>query len=203
MILSKNQLIYAICCRADVADKWLIPLNSAMDKFEINTPARVAAFIAQIAEESALLTRIEENLNYSSSGLLETFKDHFTPDLAAVYQKRPIKIASRVYANRYGNGNEASGDGWKFRGRGPIQITFHDNYVACGTALGLDLLNNPDLLLVTDNAAASAAWYWQSRHCNQLADVGAFRDITKAVNGGYNGLDQRMALWASSKKVIV
>jgi putative chitinase len=203
LILSKEQLIQATNCAPDVAAKWIDLLNKAMERFEINTPARAAAFIAQIAVESNLLSHVEENLNYSASGLLATFPSHFTEAEALIYQHRPVKIACRAYANRYGNGDEASGDGWKNRGRGFIQITFHDNYVACGTALGLDLVENPDILLIPDNAAASAGWYWHSRNCNQLADVGAMRAITKAVNGGYNGLQQRIDLWVSAKKVIV
>lgn len=202
MILTSTKLIVATGCLPAIADKWIDALNKAMPRFEINTPARIAAFLAQIGVESAYLSRTVENLNYNSAGLLSNFNRHFTEADALSYQHQPERIANRAYASRFGNGDEASGDGWKFRGRGPIQITFHDNYLMCGTGIGLDLITNPDLLLDIDNGAASAAWYWKSRGCNELADLGLMRNITKEINGGYNGFDRRLALWGAAKKVI-
>lgn len=203
MIITSLQLITSLGCTPQGAEKWIDPLNKAMGRFEINTPARAAAFIAQVGHESSLLTHFLENLNYSAAGLLSNFNRHFTEAEAAVYQRQPEKIANRAYANRLGNGDEDSGDGWKYRGRGPIQITFHDNYAACEVGISVDILDNPDLLLDPENGAASAAWYWKSHGCNELADVGNFREITKAINGGYNGFDRRLALWGAAKKVIV
>ena len=176
------------------AQQWVDALNKAMERYNINTPEREAAFLAQVGHESAMLSRVSENLNYSASGLLAVFPKYFSEDDAETYARRPEAIASRVYANRYGNGPQPSGDGWKYRGRGLIQITFHDNYLACGHALGIDLVNNPDLLLTREYSALSAAWYWNEYGCNEMADAGNVRGITRAINGGYNGLEERIAL---------
>lgn len=193
-MISAQQLMDALGIPYERAKIWVDALNGAMSRFDINTPARQAAFLAQVGHESALLTRLAENLNYSSNGLLSIFPKYFSDDDAETFARKPEAIANRVYANRFGNGNEASGDGFKYRGRGLIQITFHDNYVAAGNALGIDLERNPSLLMQTDYAAQSAAWYWKSHGCNELADAGDTRSITRAINGGYNGLDERIAL---------
>jgi putative chitinase len=177
------------------AEEWIAPMNTAMERFDVNTPKRHAAFLAQVMYESAAFTALEENLNYSASRLRAIFPTHFTAAEAQQYQHNPAAIANRVYANRYGNGDEASGDGWTFRGRGLIQITFRDNYRACGGGLGISLETGPDALTQPDNAALSAAWYWKSHGCNELADAGDFVRITRAINGGTNGLAQRTALY--------
>jgi putative chitinase len=184
------------------AQQWVDALNKAMARYDINTPKREAAFLAQIGIESAMLGRVSENLNYSYNGLLSVFPKHFSDDDAETYARKPEAIANRVYANRFGNDNEASGDGWKYRGRGLIQITFHNNYVAAGDALGIDLVHNPDLLLTRDYAALSAAWYWDSRGCNAMADAGDIHGITHAINGGFNGLDERIALNEKASTVL-
>lgn len=194
MNLSAQQFADALNCPLARAQLWLDPLNTALERFQINTPERVAHFLAQIGHESAGLSHIAENLNYSAAGLLATFPGHFTQAEAEEYQHQIMAIANRVYANRYGNGDEASGDGWLYRGRGLIQLTFKDNYRAAGPALAVDLIHNPDILLNPEYAAMAAGWFWQAHGCNAMADAGEIRGITKAVNGGYNGLPERMAL---------
>lgn len=184
MQISAQQLVNATGCRQDVAERWATVISAAMDKFGINTPKRMAAFIAQIAHESNLFTSTIENLNYSAAGLMQIFPSKFKPSEAEAYARRPAAIANRVYANRFGNGKETSGDGWRYRGRGPIQITFKDNYRACGDALGIDLVGNPDLLVVPRNGAMSAGWYWNSRNCNEMADAGDFDGVSDLINRG-------------------
>lgn len=202
-MITAQQLSDALGIPFARAQQWLDALNNAMSRFDINTPVRQAAFLAQVGHESALLSRTSENLNYSSSGLLSIFHKYFSDDNAETYARKPEAIANRVYANRYGNGNEASGDGWKYRGRGLIQVTFHNNYLAAGNALGIDLVGDPDLLQQRDNAALSAAWYWNSRGCNAMADAGDIHSITHAINGGFNGLDERIALNEKASAALV
>ncbi|MGP3661436.1 glycoside hydrolase family 19 protein [Burkholderia gladioli] len=187
---------------AALAEQWLAPLQDACSSRQIDTPLRAAAFLAQIGVESARLTAVVENLNYSTEGLLATFPKYFTETEAQQYARRPPAIANRVYAGRYGNGDEVSGDGWLYRGRGLIQITFHDNYQLCGVALGLPLVQQPDLLGAPVNAAASAAWWWAAHGLNPLADAGRFQQITRMVNGGLNGYSQRLHLYGAAKKAL-
>lgn len=193
-MITSQQLSDATGCRIEAAEHWANVISVAMEKFDINTPKRMAAFIAQIAHESNLFTATIENLNYSAYGLLQTFPAKFKPSEIEAFAHKPASIANRVYANRFGNGKETSGDGWRYRGRGLIQITFKDNYRACGDALGIDLIGNPDLLIVPRNAAMSAAWYWNSRNCNEMADAGDMQAITRSINGGMNGYDERLTL---------
>ncbi|MBI3045969.1 MAG: glycoside hydrolase family 19 protein [Candidatus Harrisonbacteria bacterium] len=173
-----------------------------MTEFEINTPIRLAAFIAQTAHESAGYSAFLENLNYSAQALLNTWPNRFTPESAAIYARQPEKIANHVYINRLGNGDEASGDGWRYRGRGVIQTTGRINYKACGAGLGLDLITSPELLEQPLNAFRSAGLYWKSRNCNSFADSDNFTGLTKAINGGLNGLDDRKAYYARAKSVL-
>ncbi|MGA4635116.1 glycoside hydrolase family 19 protein [Pseudomonas solani] len=183
-------------------------LTPAMSRFSITTPARQSAFLAQCAHESAGFSRFAENLNYSASGLAATWPGRFRgadgqPNaLALAYQRRPAVIASYVYANRMGNGDEESGDGWRFRGRGLLQITGRGMYQRCGDALGLPLLEQPDLLLQPEQAVLSAAWFWQSNSLNALADAGDFEAITRRINGGLNGLAERKALWLKAREAL-
>jgi len=158
----------------------------------IDTTARLAAFIAQVGHESGNFARIEENLNYSTEGLLATFKSRFTPETALQYARNPEKIANYVYGNRLGNGSEASGDGWKYRGRGLIQITGKSNYYECGKGLSVDLVSDPTLLLNPEFACRSAGWYWNRTNLNLIADRGDIKEITKKINGGYIGLQDRV-----------
>lgn len=184
--------------------KYLDALNSQLNKFGINTPLRIAHFIAQIAHESGSFKYNSENLNYSAKALRAVFGKYFpTDDLAEAYARRPEKIANRVYANRMNNGDEASGDGWRFRGRGLIQLTGRDNYTQCGKELKLDLINNPDLLSDQPNMAVdAAAWFWNKHHLNTYADQDDIKRITKIINGGYNGLEDRESYLIRAKKVL-
>lgn len=193
------------------AERWFAEITEATAEFGINTPVRLAAFIAQVGTESAGFSRLVENFNYSVDGLIVTFGRRITPLEARQLGRQPgekmvpldrqQKIANIVYGRRYGN--ELTGDGWKFRGRGLKQITFHDNYLACGRALGLDLVSDPDLLLVDEHAARSAGWFWKANGCNELADSGDFVGLSRRINGGTNGLDDRKARWAKAKSVLL
>lgn len=188
-----------------LADAFARPLADACRRFDIVQPRHVASFLAQVAHESSELRVLEEGLNYrSAERIREVFGARRFPTLAsaAPYVGNPRALASRVYAGRLGNGDEASGDGWKYRGRGLIQITFHDNYLLCGLALDLPLLEQPDLLKATDHAAASAAWYWWNRNLNPLASDTDIRDETRAVNGGQNGLEDRERYYARARQVL-
>jgi putative chitinase len=172
-------------------------IEETFNLFEINTPLRASHFLAQVMHESLDFKFKEENLNYSVKGLLKYFKKYFsTEEIAKQYAGQPQKIASRVYANRYGNGDEKSGDGWKFTGRGDMQTTFHDNYLALGGYLKIDLISNPDLVTTPRYARLSAGYYWYKNKLNLIADKGnsdeVVKSITKKVNGGYNGLDDRL-----------
>lgn len=183
---------------------WVDPLNVALAHYDISTPARVAAFLAQVGHESANLTAIRENLNYSQAGLLKTFSKYFpTEALAGKYARNPKLIASRVYANRMGNGDEASQDGWKFRGRGLIQTTGKNNYTLFSTDLKMSLDDVTTYMETNEGAAMSAAWFWSTNNLNTLADQGRFTDLTKRINGGVNGLDDRKAIWNRARQFIV
>ena len=170
------------------------------DKYEINTPLRIAHFMAQIEHESGLKP-ISENLNYSSERLRQIFPKYFISKADADrYARQPERIANRVYANRMGNGNEASGEGWKYRGRGFIQITGKINYFQLANDTDLDCLKNPDLLLEEANAMLSALWFWDKAGLNKLADKNDLKGITRKINGGYNGLEHRQELLIKYKK---
>lgn len=164
----------------------LLPaLQQAMEKYEINTPRRAAAFLATLAVESGELRLMVENLNYSAQGLLKIFRKYFTPALAPSYARQPQKIANRVYANRLGNGPESSGDGWNYRGRGVIQITGRINYRTHGAAIGVDIEAAPDRAAEPAVAFLIAGAFWQSNGLNQLADRPDFGLVSKKVNGKF------------------
>ena len=183
--------------------QYVEPLNAATEEFEINTPLRLAAFLAQTAHESQNFSSLEEKLNYSAQRLTVVWPKRF-PDLAKAqqYAHNAEKLANFTYGNRNGNGPDASGDGWKYRGRGFIQITGRANYQACGDGLGVDLIEGPDNLLQPDLAFRSAAWFWNSHKLNPLADVGDLRKITKVINGGVVGLDERLKLYSRVKTIL-
>jgi putative chitinase len=172
----------------------MIPDTAA--KFQINTPLRLAHFLAQCGHESGGFRATQENLNYSAKGLMGIFKKYFpTEAIANQYARQPQKIASKVYANRMGNGTEASGEGYKFRGRGYIQLTGKDNYTAFGKAIGEDMTANPDKV-ASHYALLSAAWFFSKNGLHKMADGGAsdavVTSITKRVNGGTIGLADRI-----------
>lgn len=174
---------------------WYNAIYEILPKYGINTPERVAGFLAQTCHECLDYTIMEENLYYSAAGLRKTFPKYFgTPSIAAQYAKKPQLIANKVYANRMGNGSPESGDGWKYRGRGPIQCTGKHNYIACSKFLfnDLSLVNDPDLILKDKKIAImSACWYWSSNNLNKYCDKKDVVGMTKRINGGTNGLADR------------
>lgn len=183
--------------------QWVDPLNTAFEAEQINTKQRVAMFLAQLGVESARFTATKENLNYGVDGLLKTFGKYFgSTSVAAQYARKPQAIASRVYANRMGNGDEASGEGWKYRGRGLIQLTGKENYTKCGQALGVDLVGQPELVETNLYAVLSAAWFWSSKGLNAYADKGDIVGCSKRVNGGTHGLAERQAFYTKGLAVL-
>jgi putative chitinase len=192
--------------------KWLDAVVETCVEFEINTPQRVAAFLAQTAHESGGYTMLTENLNYKAATLAACWPTRFAV-LGA--DKKPIKengklvptavansiagkpelIANLVYSSRMGNGPAESGEGWAFRGRGLKQLTGKYNYEKCGLGLGVDLVSNPDLLLEPMYAARSAGWFWKTNALSTFADAGDIKGMTKKINGGYIGLEARQALY--------
>lgn len=176
-------------------EQWHTALQKVLPEFGIVTKNQVLCFLAQTAHESGQFNVVLENLNYSKDDLLKIFPKHFTIALAAQYARQPIKIANRVYANRMGNGDESTGDGFRFRGRGIVQCTGKSNYQACSQLLFGDdrLLTNPDLLLEPENAIRSAGWYWNARNLNPIAEKLDMTTLTKKINGGSNGLNDRIA----------
>jgi putative chitinase len=182
--------------KGHVPDSVIAMLPDTMAKFEINTPLRLSHFLAQAGHESGNFRLVKENLNYSAKGLMGIFKKYFpTEALAKSYERKPEKIANKVYGGRMGNGDEASGDGAKFCGRGYIQLTGKTNYQAFFKSMELDVDSDPTLV-ATKYALASAAWFWSKNGLNKLADGGATEavvtSITKRVNGGTIGLDDRI-----------
>lgn len=200
--VSAGELAKATGIPSARASQWTAPLNQAMARFGIDTPERRAGFLSQVAHESALLTQLAENLNYSAEALLRVFPRHFDQTMAHAYQRNPQKIANRVYAGRMGNGDEASGDGYRFRGRGLIQVTGRDNYRACGTALNEPLLETPEILSAPGCAALSAAWFWSSHGLNELADRKDVAAMTRRINGGVIGLEDRERLFAQAMGIL-
>ncbi|CQJ05251.1 glycoside hydrolase family 19 protein [Yersinia frederiksenii] len=192
----------------ELATRWIQPITQAMKEFGITTSVQQAMFIAQVGHESASFTLLVESFNYSINGLLATFGKRLSADQASALGRQtgeksvPVNrqraIANLVYSGRMGN--KAVDDGWKYRGRGLIQITGLDNYRACGTALKLDLISNPDQLLTDLNAVRSAAWFWQSRNCGQYTDD--IQRVTQLINGGNNGINDRKARFELAKREL-
>ncbi len=188
------------------AAAWTTPLVAMFAEFDITGPRRQAAFLAQAGHESRDFTALVESLNYSPAGLTATFPSRVTAAQAARVGRtadRPadqMAIGDLVYGGRMGNTH--SGDGFRYRARGAIGITGKDNYGACGAALGLDLVNAPELLQVLPGAARSAGWFWATHGCNELADIGDFEAITRKVNGGLNGFADRCERWKVASKAF-
>ena len=184
-----------------INDKWEIPLNQVFVKYDINTPKRQAAFIGQCAVESANFTRLQENLNYSAQRLTQVWPSRFPNiSMAEPYANNPEKLADFVYAGRMGNLQD--GDGWKFHGRGLIQLTGRENYANCGSGIGVDLIDNPDLLLTPKYAVLSAGWFWNKKGLNALADTQEYGAMTRRINGGLTGLDERIAKITKALQVL-
>ncbi|HCT4984472.1 TPA: glycoside hydrolase family 19 protein [Pseudomonas aeruginosa] len=208
MPITESQLLYILPRCRPVVGVFLPALNRAMLQFDIQSGVRQAAFLAQVGHESAQLTRLVENLNYSAQGLANTWPGRYRgadgqPNaLAQRLARNPRAIANNAYAARNGNGDEASGDGWRYRGRGLLQITGRSNYRAAGDGLGLPLEAEPELLEQPEHAARSSAWWWSTHGLNELADRGEFAAITRRINGGLNGQAERLELWERAKAVL-
>lgn len=189
---------------------WAAPITAAMAEFGIDTPKRQAAFLAQIAHESAGFSELRESFNYSIANLRATFRDRISSDQANKLGRQPnekvvplgrqMVIANLVYGGRFGN--NTNGDGWKYRGGGLKQLTFCANYSACRDAIGVDIVTNPDRITQPPVAARSAGWFWKSNRCNDYADAGDFTGLTKKINGGVNGLEERKALWLTAQRAL-
>ena len=181
--------------------KWLGPLEEAFAKYDISTPQRQACFIGQCAHESGNFKTLQENLNYSAEGLMKTWPSRFpTKEMADQYARQPAKIAGKVYNGRLGNTSEE--EAAKYLGRGLIQLTGKENYANCGTALDIDLVGNPILLIEPKYAALSAGWFWNKKNLNALADANDYETMTKRINGGVIGLDDRKTKIAKALSVL-
>jgi len=197
-----NHALAAMGVSADRIAIFDSPVANACSQFNINTPKRQAAFLAQVAHESGLFRHLIENLNYSDDALRRVWPGRFNDAEARVFARQPERIANKVYADRMGNGSETSGDGFRYIGRGLIQLTGKANYRAAGEGLGIDLISNPELLEQPHDAAMAAGWYWKTNGCNELADADNFKQITRRINGGLNGLDDRVSLWRKATDAL-
>lgn len=185
------------------AEHWTNVLEQLLPDYEINTPKRIAAFIAQCAHESGGFRFLKENLNYKAESLLKVFPKYF-PDMATAkaYEKKPEKIANRVYANRMGNGNEASGDGWRYCGRGLIQLTGKDNYSWFAGSIQVSVEEAAEYLQTFEGAAQSACWFWETNNLNKEADAGDIKLMTRKINGGFIGLEDRIKHYKHALHVL-
>lgn len=189
-------------------DKWFPRIAASMSSFGINTPLRQAHFLAQVGHESAGFTKVEEGLNYSENALIAMFGKRINPAQAKAYGRNndhtanQRMIANIIYANRNGNGGVGSGDGYRYRGRGLIQITGKANYAALSGQLSADVVANPDLLTENLQAAMSAAAWWKNHGLNELADQDDVTRITRVINGGTNGLDDRKSRLLKAKGIL-
>jgi len=218
--LTIEQLVQSTGCTEKVAEVWLPYFNSIPSNFGIDTPLRMASFLAQIGHESAGLSRLEEGLNYSAEGLANTWPKRYAQTdqkglyiknklgrylpstLAVKIARKPVLIASNTYANRMGNGSVESQEGWKFRGRGLIQTTGKSNYVNLTLNTGIDFISNPDLLKEPAYALISACFFWKSNNLNRFADKKDILSLSKAINGGIIGLEHRKALYEKACKTL-
>jgi len=177
---------------AELADTWADALDETCERFEINDPFRIAGFLSQVAHESGGFKHVKENLNYSVASLMRVWPQRFpTVEIAQRYAMNPEKIANKAYCDRMGNGDEESGDGWKFIGRGLIQLTGKNNYVAYSLACNNEALQKPEIVELPKYAAESAGWFWNVNKLNTLADAQDIGGMCKRINGGFNGLDDR------------
>lgn len=205
MELTKEQL-KQLLPKNPYIDHWYDALSQLLPDYEINTPQRIAAFIAQCAHESGEFTTLKENLNYRAPTLRKIFPKYFPDDAAANhYASLPNKqeaIANKVYANRMGNGDESSGDGFRYCGRGLIQLTGKDNYSWFAASVGITVEEASEYLQTFEGAAQSACWFWESNNLNQWADKGDIMTLTKRINGGTIGLDDRIKHYQHALHVL-
>ena len=195
MELTKEQL-KQLLPKNPYIDQWHGALSQLLPEYEINTPQRIAAFIAQCAHESGGFLFLKENLNYRAATLRKLFGKYFPTDaLAEEYANKPNKqeaIANRIYANRMGNGPEESGDGFRYCGRGLIQLTGKENYSWFAASLGIPVEEASEYLQTFEGAAQSACWFWETNNLNKWADAGDIKELTRRINGGYIGLEDRV-----------
>jgi putative chitinase len=186
-------------------NEWYEALLKVLPDYEITTPLRIAAFIAQCSHESGQFTILKENLNYRAETLTRIWPSRFPADVAATYAALPNKqeaIANRAYADRMGNGPESSGDGFRYCGRGLIQLTGKNNYKSFADSLGMNLEDVPEFLGTFEGATQSACWFWKSNNLNRFSDVGDMDGLTKAINGGYNGLEERKRNYENALQIL-
>lgn len=201
-MITLNQLQLLLPRNQNISE-WHTALTLILPDYEINTTHRIAAFIAQCAHESAEFTAIKENLNYRATSLRRVFKKYFpTDELAEQYAHNPEMIANRVYANRMGNGDEDSGDGFRYCGRGLIQLTGKNNYSAFAASLEMPLEDVPEYLATFEGAVQSAAWFWETNNLNKFADAEDILGLTKRINGGTIGLEDRIKHYEHAKEVL-
>jgi putative chitinase len=202
MELTKQQL-KELLPKNPYVDQWHKALSQLLPDYEINTPQRIAAFIAQCAHESGGFIFLTENLNYKAESLMKVFPKYFK-DMATAkaYEKKPEKIANKIYADRMGNGNEASGEGYKYRGRGLIQLTGKTNYTWFAASLEISPEEAAEYTQTFEGAAQSACWFWETNKLNQFADTGDILTMTKRINGGTIGLEDRKKHYAHALHVL-
>jgi len=200
-ILSEKQLVELIP-KNPYVDHWHHAMEQCLPDYDINTPRRIAAFVAQCAHESGGFRFLTENLNYRAESLVKTWPRYFNASNAGSYARNPQRIANRAYANRMGNGDEASGDGWRFCGRGLIQLTGRSNYQAFADSIETDINDIPDYLATFEGAVQSACWFWETNNLNKWADLGDIVTLTKRINGGTLGLDDRMKHYTHALHVL-
>jgi putative chitinase len=187
-----NEQMLCTITTPELAAKWAIALNETCERFAIDSPFRIAGFISNTAHESGGFKFVKENLNYSAASLMRVWASRFpTIEIAQQYAMQPEKIANRAYSDRMGNGNEASGDGARYIGRGLIQLTGKNNYVAYSMACDNEALQHPEIVEQPKYAAESAGWFWSVNKLNTLADAQDVQGMCKRINGGFHGLDDR------------
>ena len=198
-MVNKEQL-----AKLHIGEQWVDALNETFERFGIVTHAQQASFIGQCGHECGNFKVLEENLNYRAETLMKLWKSRFpTLEIANEYSRNPKKIANKVYASRMGNRDESSGDGFRFRGRGCIQLTGHANYFHAGKACGEDFVMNPDLVATPKYAAMTAGWFWSTHKLNQYADARDYVSMTKKINGGTIGLNDRVKHISHALEILI
>lgn len=203
--INAKQLDYILPAIAGTAtlEKFIPAINKVLIDQGLDTKERVAAFLAQLGHESGEFQYMAENLNYSAAGLRKTFPKYFASVAAAeAYARQPVKIASRVYANRMGNGDEASRDGWTFKGRGLIQVTGRSNYTTLAKCVGKSLTDTIAYLETVEGAVVSAGWFWKANNLRDLEQMNEFVLLTRKINGGTNGLEHRTTLYKRALAIL-
>jgi putative chitinase len=199
----KKEHLSSLIGKNPYLDYWYDALCQILPVYEINTPARVASWLAQCAHESGYFRFLKENLNYKAASLRKVFPKYFpTDELAAQYANKPEKIANKVYANRMGNGDEASGDGFRYLGRGLIQLTGKNNYTIFAASIDTPLEEIPEYLQTFEGAVQSACWFWEQNNLNKFADSGDIVTMSKRINGGTIGMEDRLMKYEKCLKLF-